>query len=158
MYFGIKVYRLTFVNWETVFGIGLIGGITISYLIFKKYKTLFKYSGLNLILFFIMQVTVSWSFIFASLFLLSNFQFADSNKTSVNFKIEEADFLPIGGRKHRVKRENQPTFEIEYKNWKKELVFYSQYFDQREYYKSIDATIQNGFFGYDVITNKELIK
>src|SRR5690606_36788553 len=139
-------------------GNGLIGGITISYLIFKKYKTLFKSSGLNVIVFFIIQVTVSWSFIFARLFLLSNFQFADSNKSSVNFKIEEADFLPIGGRKHRVKRENQPTFEIEYKNWKKELVFYSQYFDQREYYTSIDATTQSGFFGYDVITNKELIK
>ena len=157
MYFGIEVYRLTFISWYKVFLIGLIGGVIFGYILFKPYKLTHKYKGNKLISYFLIQVVMSSGFIISSLFLISNYELAGPDQTEVNIQIDETSFL-ASSIKRRKRSKNKPTFEIEYKSLKKDLIFYSQYFDERENYKSIDLIIKEGAFGFDIISSKKLVQ
>jgi hypothetical protein len=50
----------------------------------------------------------------------------------------------------------QPVFTINYKGKKKELVFFAEYYDKMDFYKTIEFETRKGFFGFDILENKKL--
>lgn len=156
MYFGVKIYRLTFIDWRIPTIIAIIVGLVVSYFDFKKFKKTLNYGGISLYVFLIIQSFASWGFIISSVFLFSNYYFADSKKEMKTFEIIEADWIRGNSRKLRVRNKKQPTFDIEHNGKIKELVFYADFYTKRNDYHSVELLMQNGFFGYEIIKEKKL--
>lgn len=88
--------------------------------------------------------------------MLTNYYFADQNVKSESYKIIDRTWLPK--RLGKYGSENQPVFIINYKGKRKELVFYSQFYEKMNSYTSVEFEVRKGFFGFDILENKKLHK
>ena len=156
MVFQIKIYRITIIDWLIPASVIIAVGI-ISFLIdFKNYKRTYDYSGVELYLYSWMHYIIGFGFILCSVFMLTNYYFADQNVKSETYKIIDRTWLPK--RLGKYGSENQPVFIINYKGKRKELVFYSQFYEKMNSYTSVEFEVRKGFFGFDILENKKLHK
>ncbi len=151
--FEIKIFRITMIDLSIPIGMILLVG-TISFIIdFKNYKKTYKKSRIALYIYSVLQYLISYGFIVCSIFILSNYYFADKELLKKTFEIVERSSLP-GREYHR--EERSPTFRINYNGKIKELVFEHKYYKKMESYDSIEVEVRNGFFGFDILENKKL--
>ena len=150
----INIYRETIINWMIPFGIIMVVGIIAFILDFKNYKNTYKYSGIGLYLYSAMHYVIGFGFIACSIFMLSNYYFADQNTRTESYKIIDRTWLPE--RVGKTGSEKQPVFTINYKGKRKELVFYSQFYEKMNSYNTVEFETRKGFFGFDILENKKL--
>ena len=154
MYFQIQIYRNTIINWLIPASIIIVIGI-VSFLIdFKNYKRTYEYSGIGLYFYSWTQYLIGFGFIFCSIFMLTNFYFADQNIKIESYKIVDRTSIR-GTTKVRI-GEELPVFTINYKGKNKELVFKNQFYEKMNFYKTVEFEIRKGFFGFDILENKKL--
>jgi len=156
MVLQIKIYRNTIIDLEIPIGIILIIGIIAFILDFKNYKKTYEYSGFGLYLFSIMHYIIGFGFIICSIFMLMNYYLADRNVKTESYEIVDRTWIQGGGTRYRF-GEKQPVFTINYKGKKKELVFFTEYYEKMNSYKTVEFETRQGFFGFDVLENKKLI-
>ena len=99
--------------------------------------------------------TISWGFIFSSLFLLSNFMMAGGEVKRKEFAIVARDVQPGGKGERELLR---PTFTISYQGQEKELVFANRFYKWKDDCKSVILTLQEGLWGFEVIKGKAVTK
>jgi hypothetical protein len=153
MIWQIKIYRNTFIDLAIPIRIILIVGFIAFILDFKNYKKTYNYSEIGLYLFSSMHYIIGFGFIACSVFILTNYYLADSNITAESYEI--IDSYKIRGG-HKGIRHPQPVFLINYHGKKKELVFYTQYLENMNSYKTVEFDTRNGFFGFKILENKKL--
>jgi len=150
----INIFRETIIDLNIPIGIIIIVGITTFIIDFKNYKKTYNYSKIRLYIFSSMHYIIGFGFIACSIFMLLNYYFTDQNIRTESFKIVKTSSLPSGS-KFRI-NVNTPTFEINYNGEIKELVFSSDYYEKRKFYKVVELQIEKGLFGFEVIKNKKL--
>ncbi len=154
MIFQIKIYRNTIIDLIIPIGIVIVTGIISFIFDFKNYKQTYEYSGIELYLYSIMHYIIGFGFFVCSIFMLTNYYFADQNVKTESYKIIDRTWLPE--RVGKTGSKKQPVFTINYKGKRKELVFYSQYYNKMNSYKTVEFDIRKGFFGFDILKNKKL--
>ncbi|WP_344730724.1 hypothetical protein [Corallibacter vietnamensis] len=154
MIFQIKIYRNTIIDLIIPIGIIMVIGIIAFILDFKNYKKTYAYSGIGLYLYSIMHYIIGFGFIVCSIFMLTNYYFADQNVKTESYKIIDRTWLPE--RVGKTGSEKQPVFTIKYKGKRKELVFYSQFYEKMNSYNTVEFETRKGFFGFDILENKKL--
>jgi len=155
MVWQISVYRETIIDLKILIGIILTIGIIAFISDFKNYEKTYDYSGISLYIYSSMHYICGFGFIACSIFILTNFYFAESKPKKEKFEIVERSSIP--GGKHR-RLERQPTFEINYKGERKELVFPHKYYNYMNFYNYIELEVRKGYLGFDVLENKTLIE
>ena len=154
MYFEIQIFRNTIINWSIPTFIILIIGILSYYLDFKNYKeTYFHYGTIKL--YALVNYFIGYGFIACSFFMFMNYYFADQKVNTQSFEIIERTWIQGGGTTFR-NREKQPVFTINYKGKKKELIFFSKYYEKMNFYKTIEVDSRKGLFGFEILENKKL--
>ena len=154
MVWQITIFRNTIIDLAIPIGIILAVGILAFIIDFQNYKKTYEYSGFGLYLYSSMHYVIGFGFIACSIFMLTNYYLADKNSRTESYKIIDRTSIP-GGTKYRI-GERRPVFTINYKGKKKELVFYSEYYDKMNFYKTVEFETRKGFFGYDILENKKL--
>jgi hypothetical protein len=101
-----------------------------------------------------MHYVIGFGFIACSIFMLTNYYFADENVKTESYEIVDRTF--IRGTKKTGLAEKQPVFTIKYKGNHKELVFASKYYEKMNFYKTVEFESRKGFFGFDILENKSL--
>ncbi len=155
MIWQINKYRNTIIDLTIPIGLILIVGIFAFIMDFKNYKKTYNYSGIGLYFYASMHYIIGFGFIVCSIFILTNYYLADSNITAESYEIIDSYALPGGGIR---KREPKPVFVINHNGKKKELVFYTQYLENMNSYKTVEFDTRNGFFGFKILENKKLNK
>jgi hypothetical protein len=97
---------------------------------------------------------IGFGFIACSIFILTNYYFADQNLKTESYEIIDRTWLPKRIAKYG--SEKKPVFTINYKGEKKELVFYSQFYEKMDLYKTVEFETRKGFFGFEILENKKL--
>jgi len=154
MYFQIQVFRNTIINWLIPASIIIVIGIVSFLMDFKNYKRTYEYSGIGLYLYSSMHYIIGFGFIACSIFILTNYYFADQNVKTESYEIVDRTSIR-GTTKHRIGKE-QPVFTINYKGKKKELVFFSEYYEKMNFYKTVEFETRKGLFGFEILENKKL--
>lgn len=154
MILQIKIYRNTIIDLIIPIGIVLSISIIAFILDFNNYKKTYEYSGIGLYLYSIMHYVIGFGFIACSIFILTNYYFADQNVKTESHKIIDRTWLPE--RVTAYGSEKTPVFTINYKGKKKELVFYSKFYEKMDTYKTVEFETRTGFFGFDILENKRL--
>lgn len=150
----INIYRNTIINIYLLLGIIFITGVIAFILDFNNYvKTYPKYSRLGQIFYSLMHYIVGYGFIFCSFFMLVNYYFSDDSFEKRVYEIIESSSMS-GGRYHRSER--QPLFRINYEGRVKELVFSHEYYEKRNFYSEVEFKVKKGYFGFEIIIDKEL--
>lgn len=149
----IDIYRVTMIDIWIPFTIILTVGAIAFVIDFPKYVRTFTVSGIYLYIYSAVFYLVGCGFIVCSLFMVSNYHFADDYTESKSFKILDKSSLP-GRRRHRA--EKQLLVKINYKNEIKELVFNHYHFNNRDKFDSAKVDIRNGLFGFDVFYETKL--
>lgn len=154
MLWQILIYRTTIIPSGLLAGIVFSVG-TLTFLLDYRYykKTYDRYSWFRLLFYGFLQSTISYGFIACSFFVLTNYYFADEEVTQKAYSITKRSSLP-GSKGSRSKR--KPTFYINYKGIEKELVFPHEFYSDRHNYNLIVFEIRKGYFGFDILLNKEL--
>ncbi|RCW91993.1 hypothetical protein [Winogradskyella arenosi] len=101
-----------------------------------------------------MHYVIGFGFITCSIFMLSNYYFADQNTRTESYEIIRTSSLASGG-KYRIDVRT-PTFRINYNGKIKELVFSSEFYEKRNFYNNVELDIRQGLFGFDILENKKL--
>ena len=154
MVWQINIFRNTIIDLIIPIGIILLSAIVAFILDFKNYKTTYEYGGFGLYLYSAMHYVIGFGFIACSIFMLTNYSFADQSVKTESYKIVDRTWLPK--RVGKYGSENKPVFVINYKGKKKELVFYSQFYEKMNTYKTVEFETRKGFFGFDILINKRL--
>lgn len=155
MCFQIQIFRNTIINWLIPASIIIAVGIVSFLMDFKNYKRTYQYSGIGLYFYSSMHYIIGFGFIACSIFMLVNYYFADQNVKTESYEIIDRYELGEGGGR-KISHGPQPAFIINYKGKEKELIFYSQYLDKMDFYKTVEFDIREGFFGFDILENKKL--
>jgi len=142
MVWEIKIYQKAFVPLKIPFVIWLLTGL-ISIPILRKHATDYLETANILLQSFYGLVTFGG--ISVSIFMLSNFYFADNEKFVVNERIISTGTLGTS------RGCRQPFIIINHDGQEKQLVFYCG--TPVEKYKSIDLTLSQGLFGFEIVTN-----
>ncbi|WP_282124724.1 hypothetical protein [Algibacter mikhailovii] len=154
MFWEIKIYRLTIIDFIVPLSIILIVGLITTPLALKDFQDLFSYSKKSSLYFWtFIQSTFSWGFIFCSIFMFSNYYLASTDIKTESYIINDRSSLP--GRKYH-RSERKPTFKIDYNGKEKELVFSHKYYSKMNFYKTVDLEIKKGFLGYDILITQKL--
>ena len=154
MVWQINIFRNTIINLVIPIGIILVIGIVAFILDFKNYKRTYEYSGFGLYLYSAMHYIIGFGFMACSIFMLTNYYFADQSVKTESYKIVDRTWLPERVGKNG--SEKKPVFIINYKGKKKELVFYSQFYEKMNTYQTVEFETRKGFFGFDILENKRL--
>jgi len=154
MVWQISIFRNTIIDLIIPIGIILLSAIVAIILDFKNYKTTYEYSGFGLYLYSVMHYVIGFGFITCSIFMLTNYYFADQSVKTESYKIVDRSWLPE--RLGKYGSEKKSVFVINYKGKKKELVFYSQFYKKMNTYKTVEFETQKGFLGFDILENKKL--
>ncbi len=157
MAWQVTIFRNTIIDLEILIGIILVVGIITFLVDFKNYGKTYKYSGIGLYLYSAIHYLCGFGFMACSIFMLTNYYFADQNVKTESYKIIERTWIR-GGTKYKSKREKQPVFTINYEGKKKELVFYSRYYENMDSYKNVEFETKKGLFGFKILENKKLIE
>lgn len=154
MYFQIQIFRNTFISWKIPALIIIIVGIVIFLVDFKNYKRTYEYSGFELYLYSWMHYIIGFGFIACSMFMLTNYYFADQNVKTESYEIVDRTSIR-GTTKGRI-GEEQPVFTINYKGENKELVFKNEFYEKMNFYKTVQFETRKGLFGFEILENKKL--
>ncbi len=155
MYFQIQVFRNTIINWLIPASIIIVVTVLSFLMDFKNYKRTYNYSGIGLYLYSLMHYIIGFGFIVCSIFMLTNYYFADENLKTESYEIVDRTWIQGTGTKYHY-GEKQPVFTINYKGKEKELVFFAEYYDKMDFYKTVEFETRKGFFGFDILENKKL--
>ena len=148
------IYRNTIIDVNILIGIVLTIGI-ISFIIdFKNYRKTYEYSGIGLYVYSLMHYICGFGFIVCSIFILTNYYFAEQNVEKKSYEIIRRTWIK-GGSKYST-GEKQPVFTINYEGKNKELVFYAKFYEKMNSYKTVEFETQKGFFGFEILKNKKL--
>ena len=153
MAWQVTIFRNTIIDVSILFGIILIVGIITFWVDFRNYGKTYKKEGIGLYFYSGMQYLLSYGFIVCSIFMLTNYYFADKTTVKETFEIIERSSLP--GRKYR-RDERQPTFRINYDGKIKELVFNHEYYEKMDFFTKVELEVRKGYFGFDILENKKL--
>lgn len=151
----IPIYQNTIIDLKILIGIILTVAIIVFIIDIKNFEKTYSYSKTKLYIYSLIHYISGFGFIACSIFILTNFYFAESEFKKEKYKIEARSSIP--GRKYR-RLERQPTFEINYKEERKELVFPHRYYNSMNLYNYIEMEVRKGYLGFDVLENKTLIK
>jgi hypothetical protein len=154
MVFGVHLFRKTTIDVEIlVIGI-LVVGLFSTIFILKDFQNIFNYSSrVSLYLFSMVQGIGSWGFLCCTFFLVSNFYLASQEYKEENFDIISYSSLP--GRKYH-RDERKPTVKIIFKGKEKELIFANKYYGRIKFYKTVNLSIRQGYWNYDIIIGQKL--
>ena len=153
MYFQIQIFRNTIINWIIPASLIILVGIIAFRIDYKNYKeTYFHYGTTKL--YAILNYLVGYGFIACSIFMFTNYYFADQNVKIESYKI--IDRTTIRGTKKSGIGKEQPVFTIRYEGQNKELVFANEYYAKMNFYETIVFESRRGFFGFDILENKKL--
>ena len=156
MAFQISIYRKTIIDWKILALICLTIGIIISFFNYKDFNNLFNYNSRYWLYFWtFFQNTISWGFIACSLFMFTNYFFAEKTSIKEIFEIVEKSSMP-GSKHHR--NERKPIFRIKYSNKLKDLVFSHKFYEKMDSYTEVELEIRKGYLGYDILKNIKLIE
>jgi len=155
MIWQINIYRNTIIDLVIPIGLLLIVGILVFIMDFKNFKKTYNYNGIGLYFYASMHYLIGFGFIACSIFILTNYYLADSNIKTESYEIIDRYELGEGGGR-KIKRGPKPAFVINYNGHKKELVFYTQYLENMNSYKTVEFDTRNGFFGFKILENKKL--
>lgn len=152
MIFQIEIFRNTIIN--LFIPISIIIGVTIfSFIIdFENYKNTFNYSGRGKYIYPLINYLVGFGFIICSIFMMINYYFPNHQKKMVSYEIIEKTWLP--GRLNS--KDKVPVFTINFNGTRKELVFYSTFYNDMDLFRFVEFETRRGFFGFDIIENKKL--
>jgi hypothetical protein len=153
MVWQVSIFRNTIIDLSILIGIILVVGLVTFLVDFKNFRKTYEFSEIGLYLYSIMHYLFGFGFIACSIFMLTNYYFADKTIVKEKFEILERSSLP-GSKYHR--NERIPTFIINYNGKNKELVFLHKYYDKMNFYDSLEIDVKKGFFGFDILENKEL--
>lgn len=156
MIFQIEIFRNTII--DLFIPISIITGVTIFSFVFdfKNYKNTHKYVGIGKYIYPLINYIVGFGFTICSIFMIINYYFANYPKKTESYEIVDRTSLPA--RLGRYGSKKQPVFTINYKGKRKELVFYSTFYEGMNTYRFVEFEIRQGFFGFDIIENKKLKK
>lgn len=153
MILEIKIFRITIIDFKIPLLIALIIGIFTTPLALKDFQKLFNYKNKFTLYFWtFIQSTVSWGFIFCSIFMFINY-YASSDLKTKSYNI--VDRSSLSGRSHH-REERKPTFKINYNGKIKELVYSHKYYEDINKYQKVELKIKEGFFGFDVLIEQKL--
>ena len=155
MVWQISIFRNTIIDLIIPIGIILLSAIVAFILDFKNYKTTYEYSGFWLYLYSTMHYIIGIGFITSSVFILTNYYFADQNVKTESYEIIDRYELGAGGGR-KISHGPKPVFVINYKGKKKELVFYNQYLGKMSSYRTVEFETRKGLLGFDILENKRL--
>ena len=154
MYFQIQLFRITIINWKIPASIVILFGILSYKIDFKNFKQTYFYPIGGTRFYAILNYIFGFGFIACSMFMLTNYYFADQNVKTESYEIVDRTWLPERVAKYG--SEKKPVFTINYKGENKELVFYSQFYEKMDLYKTVEFKIRDGFFGFEILENKKL--
>ena len=154
MIWGIEIFRITMIDKFILLGIIFLIGIITFFLDYKNYaKTYTKYSRSALLIYSMMHCILGYGFIACSIFMFTNYYFADEGFETKSFEIIERSSM-AGGKNSR--GESQPLMRINYDGKIKELVFKHEYYEKMNFYTEVELKISKGYFGFDLLLDKEL--
>lgn len=144
----IKIYQKTFVPLKIPFLIWLLTGLILTPIL---RKTLAVYLETNNMILQLVYSIMTCGGLLVSAFMLPNYYMANKETSVINKRIISTGSL--GSSKGGCR---QPFIVINYDGLEKQLVYYcSTKVDQ---YQSVDLTISQGFFGFDIVRSSELKK
>lgn len=111
MAWQVIIFRKTIIDQKVLIGLILIVGMVSFFIDFKNYGKTYYLSGIWLFTYSSFNYLSGFGFIVSSIFMLTNYYFADKTPVKKMFEIVERSSLP-GGKHHRDER--QPTFKIIY--------------------------------------------
>jgi hypothetical protein len=140
----VDVYEKTFIPLKIPLLVWIITGVVFTPFLRKKLSIYLMTTNLFLQMFYNI---VTFGGLVISGFMLANFYFANKAETVINENI-----VSIG---HLNSRSNcgRPFIIIDYNGQKKQLVYYCDM--KVELYKTVDLTISQGLFGFDIVRNSE---
>ena len=153
MAWQVTIFRNTIIDVSILIGIILVVGIITFCVDFKNYGKTYKKKGIGLYFYSGLQYLLSYGFIACSIFMLTNYYFAEKTPEKESFEIIERSSLP--GRKYH-RDERKPTFRINYDGKLKELVFNNEYYEKMNFYTNVELEVRKGYFGFDILENKKL--
>ncbi len=153
MAWQVSIYRNTIIDLSILISIILIVGIATFIVDFKNYGKTYKYSVIGLYLYSSMHYVCGFGFIVCSIFMLTNYYFAE--ETAIFEKFEIVDRSSLSGRKYH-RDERKPTFKINYDGKLKELIFPHKYYKRMTFYTDVVLEVRKGYFGFDILENKKL--
>ena len=141
---GYETYLLTFINPVILLMISLTLTFPTFLVIRKHYSELYRTNGTYFPFF---QSLFSIGLLTTSAFLIVNYQFSTSDSFLQQFKMEETGTLSG--------KNSKPYAVINRQQRTKKLVFKRNPTIQPS--DRIELTIQEGLFGFDIITNQQII-
>ncbi|MBE7661495.1 hypothetical protein [Tenacibaculum finnmarkense] len=153
MAWQITIFRNTIIDLKILIGIILIVGITTFLVDYKNYGKTYKYSGIGLYFYSSIHYLCGFGFMACSIFILTNYYFADKTTVKKTYEIIERSSLP--GEKYQ-RDERKPTFQINYDGKIKELVFNNEYYEKMDFFTNVELEVKKGYFGFDILENKKL--
>jgi hypothetical protein len=153
MAFQISIFRKTVIDLKILIGLILVAGVLAFVLDFKKYTKTYSYHGVGTYFYALMHYICGFGFIICSLFMCTNFYFADNVTEVKTFEINDHSSIP--GRKFDSKK-RKPTFKINYHGTIKTLVFSHEFYRKMNFYSKVTLETRKGFFGFDIIENEKL--
>ena len=149
------LFEKTSIDYAIIITLIIVSGLFGMYYDIKRYSFTYKVEGyLSYFLSFFQSAIVLGGLV-GLLFLAMNYYFADSFITKKDYKI--LDRYSVSGRKYH-RSERKPVFTIEFNNKEKNIKYSHSYFSEMNKFQSITIESQKGFFGYEIIKNKNLNK
>lgn len=144
--FEIHIYRKTIIHWAIPSTIYILTGLILTPLTSNFLKKHYDTIG-----FFFQLVfnVVTWGGLLIFALMATNYYFPKENSKTISTKIIRTGHLARGGHGCGV-----PYCEVIINNKEKELVFPCDF--DIENYNEIELTIRKGFWGFDIITEKNL--
>ena len=145
---GIEIYRITVIEIKYLFALVAIGTI-VSFPI-----TLYLYKGCySIFSIFLFSIAIGGGLSYFG-FLYLNKTLADKELLTDEFQITETGNLGRGKKSNCA----QPYAYIDFNGFNKQLIFYCEYEKSISNYSKVSATYSEGFFSFEVIHSKRLIK
>jgi hypothetical protein len=146
----IFIYRQTFIEFKLLIGIILGLGLVAAVLDYKSYRRAYSLRGYNSFFYSFLTNISIWGFTICTLFITTNYYFRNQNSRLIEYPIIEKT------TQNGHQGSTLPVFIITHKGLKKNIIFNDTFLEKKKSFKSIELKIQNGFWGFDVFTEKKL--
>ena len=153
MAWQITIFRNTIIDLKILIEIIFVVGIITFIVDYKNCGKTYKYSGIGLYFYSSMHYLCGFGFMVCSIFMSTNYYFANKIPVKETFEIIERSSLP--GRKYH-RDERKPTFRINYDGKIKELVFNHKDYEKMDFFTNVELEVRKGYFGFDILENKKL--
>ncbi|MDN3643149.1 hypothetical protein QWY87_10590 [Lutimonas halocynthiae] len=120
---------------------------------YENHVGVYSYRGKQRYLNPFMHFSVSYGGIIIFLFFASNYYLSNKFETKTQY-----DILDKGSYNVKDSSGKKPYFVVNYKGKSKEFVFTERDFEDLDESKKIEITTKKGFFNYDILIDKKIVK